>query len=81
MRAAADSPDLAENSRPGSVSRIGCTGRTRALRGTHLGARVGETGAGEGRTAAAHNRVALGRNHACGKPGKRGKRGRRCSLP
>jgi hypothetical protein len=77
----ADSPDLAENDRPGSVSHAGCTGRTRALRGTHLGARVGETGDDEGRTAAARGHGASARNRACGKAGKRGKRGQRCSLP
>jgi hypothetical protein len=47
-RAVADSPDLAENGSPGSVSRAGSTGRMRALRGTHLGARVGGMGAGRG---------------------------------
>jgi hypothetical protein len=41
---AAGSPDLAENGRPGSVSNAGCTGGTRALRGTYLGARDGEMG-------------------------------------
>jgi hypothetical protein len=49
-RAAADLPDLAENGRPGSVSRAGYIGRTRVLRGTNLGARLGEIGAAEGRT-------------------------------
>jgi hypothetical protein len=45
-----DSSDLVVNSCPGSVSRAGCMGRTRALREMHLGAQVGEMGAGEGRT-------------------------------
>jgi hypothetical protein len=80
-RVAADSPNLAINGRPGSVSRAECMGRTRALRGTHLGARVDGTGAGEGRTAAARGRGASARNCACGKAGKRGKKGQRCSLP
>jgi hypothetical protein len=75
LRAAADSPDLAENGLPGSVSSAGCMGRTRALWGTHLGARVGETGAGEGRTAAVQGRGASARNRVCGKAGKGGKGG------
>jgi hypothetical protein len=50
--AAVDSSNLAENGRPGSVSSMGCTGRTRVLWGTHLGAWVGETWTGAGCTAA-----------------------------
>jgi hypothetical protein len=78
--AAADSPDLAKNGRPGSVSSAGCTRRTRTLRGMHLGARVGETGAEEGCTAAACGHGALARNYASGKAGKRGKTGQQYSL-
>jgi hypothetical protein len=56
-------------------------GRMRVLRGTHLGAWVGKTGAGGGCTVAARGRGALARNRACRKAGKRGKWGQRCSLP
>jgi hypothetical protein len=77
----ADSSDLAENGHPGLVSRVGCMGRTRALCGTHLGAWVSETGAGEGRTVVARDTVVTASNRACEKVGKRGKIGRRCSLP
>jgi hypothetical protein len=70
-----DSPDLTVNSRPGSVSRAGRTGRTRALWEMHLGARVGKTGAGEGCTAAVRGRRTPARNRACGKAGKRGEKG------
>jgi hypothetical protein len=74
-RTAAGLPDLAENGRPCTVLSAGCTGRTQALRGTHLRARVGEAGAGEGRTAA------MARNQVRGKAGKKGRRGRRGSSP
>jgi hypothetical protein len=47
------SSNLAENGCPGSVSCAGYTRRTWALRGTHLGVLVVETGAREGRTAVA----------------------------
>jgi hypothetical protein len=67
--------ELGRNSRLGSVLSVGCTGRTRALQGSHLGARVGKTGAGEGRKVAASGRGALARKRACGKAGKRAKRG------
>jgi hypothetical protein len=77
----AGSSDLAENGHPCTVLKAGYTGKTRALRGTHLRAQVGETGAGEGRTAVAHDRGAPARNRACGKTEKRGKRGRRGSSP
>jgi hypothetical protein len=65
---------LAVNSRPGSVSRAGSTGRTRALHGMHLGARFGEMRAGEGRTEVAHDHGASARNRMCEKAGKTGKR-------
>jgi hypothetical protein len=68
-QAAADSLDLTVNGRSGFVSCAGSTGRTRTLWETHLGARVGKTGAGEGRTAVVHGRGALARNGACGKAG------------
>jgi hypothetical protein len=76
-----DSLDLAVNGRPDSVSIAGCTGRLWALWGSHLEARVGETGAGEGRMVASRGTVATMSKRACGKAGKRGKTGRRCSLP
>jgi hypothetical protein len=70
-----DSPDLAVNGRPGSVSITGCMGRMRALQGTRLEARVGETEAGEGCTVAAGSVATPARNHAHGKAGKRGEKG------
>jgi hypothetical protein len=80
-RTAASSPDLAENGRPCTVLSAGCTGRTRALRGTHLRARVGKAGAGEGCMAAAYGTAATVRNRAREKVGERGRRGRRGSSP
>jgi hypothetical protein len=76
-QAAADSPDLAVNCRPGSVSRAGCIGRMRALRGMHLGAWLDEMGAGEGRMAAELRRGIA----RAGRQGRGTKRGWRCSLP
>jgi hypothetical protein len=84
-RAAPNSPDLAENGRPGSVSRQRYG--ERQLHGENAGAMGNASrgsgwrdGVGEGRTAVAPGRGASTRNRACRKAGRRGKRGQRCSL-
>jgi hypothetical protein len=70
---AADSPDLAKNGRPSSISSVGCTGRTQALQGSHLGARVGETGVKRG---AWQQRAAAELRRGIAHAGRRGRGGK-----
>jgi hypothetical protein len=75
----ADPPDLAVNGRLGSVSIAGCTGRTRALRGSRLEAWNETPGPGKADSGEARHGGDGEQSHVQ-ESGEMGKRGRRCSL-